>query len=568
MALNNSCNNGLRNASRYVVAPTFALGEYTTIQSAIDQAVADGADAANPAIVWVSAGIYTEDLALVPFVSLAGAVDGSVNAVQVVGNSVYTDNTGAGTNEFSITNMSFVSNNTSPAISFQGSGTSNMHLQSLDASATATSGTALECTGANFSINVTISTLEASSGAKCMNVSAGNVFMFAGVHSSFVDTASTISGTAVVRLFSCVANDAFVLTDSSSLYLMQCFVTSGNLTCVDVGVNCALISYTSIMLSDATSNYFVTGTGAYFYTQVVAVNDAKLIDPGLNILPQNSLSGNISFDGGNTFLSTKGDMWASDGALPGVLGAGTDGQVLTADSAQTLGVKWANNAAGALSINTQVFTSSGTYTPSANLVYAVVECVGGGGGGGGAVTGANQSSGGGGGAGGYSRKSISSATIGASQSITIGAAGTAGSAGNNAGGSGGTTSFGSIFSATGGAGGGGGTDSGGGITNGGGGGAGGSGSSGDFNTTGSPGGWGSNINVPAVGTFVSSGAGGASFFGGNANTIIVAGTGQTAGSNATSYGGGGSGGATDAGSSVAGGAGASGVCIVTEYIFS
>lgn len=567
MALNNSCNNGLRNASRYVVAPTFAFGQYTTIQSAINQAVIDGADDTNPAIVWISAGIYTEDLALVPFVSLAGAVDGSVNAVQVVGNSVYTDNTGAGTNQFSITNMSFVSNNTSPAISFQGSGTSNIHLQSLDASATATSGTALECTGANFSVNVTISTLQASAGAKCMNISAGIVYVFSGVH-NFTDTASTISGTATVSLFSCTMAEAYILTDACTLYLMQCFLSSGNLSCVDIGVNCALINYTSIMLSDAASNYFVTGTGAYFYTQVVAVNDAKLVDPGLNILPQNSLSGNISFDGGNTFLSTKGDMWASAGALPGVLGVGTNGQVLTADSAQTLGVKWANNAAGTLSINTQVFTSSGTYTASANLVYAIVEICGGGGGGGGAVGAANQSCGGGGGAGGYSRKSISAATIGASQSITIGAAGSAGASGNNPGGSGGTTSFGSIFSATGGAGGGGGADSGGGITAGGGGGAGGSGSSGDFNTTGSPGGSGVNINVPAVGTFVASGLGGGSFFGGNANAIIVSGTGQTAGSNATSYGGGGAGGATDAGSSVAGGSGAAGICIVTEFIFS
>ena len=44
----------------YVVGPT---QEYTTIQAAIDQAVADGKTSSDPAVVWIEPGTYVEDVA-------------------------------------------------------------------------------------------------------------------------------------------------------------------------------------------------------------------------------------------------------------------------------------------------------------------------------------------------------------------------------------------------------------------------------------------------------------------------------------------------------------------------
>jgi hypothetical protein len=107
------------------------------------------------------------------------------------------------------------------------------------------------------------------------------------------------------------------------------------------------------------------------------------------------------------------------------------------------------------SVMRQTFTSSGTYTPHAGLLYADVELVGGGGGGGGTVSppASNINVCGSGGAGGYARKVFTAATIGASQTVTIGSAGTAGSTAGTNGGTGGTTTFGSLLQATGGAGG-------------------------------------------------------------------------------------------------------------------
>jgi len=86
----------------------------------------------------------------------------------------------------------------------------------------------------------------------------------------------------------------------------------------------------------------------------------------------------------------------------------------------------------------KVFWSSGTYTPHAGLIYAQVEVVGGGGGG---NNGGWTASGGGAGA--YVRATLPAATIGASQTVTIGAGGAVNAAG-------GTTSFGPLISAGGG----------------------------------------------------------------------------------------------------------------------
>ena len=49
----------------------------------------------------------------------------------------------------------------------------------------------------------------------------------------------------------------------------------------------------------------------------------------------------------NSLVTTKGDLIVRDSSAPARLGVGTNGFVLTADSAQTLGVKWAAAASGA-----------------------------------------------------------------------------------------------------------------------------------------------------------------------------------------------------------------------------
>lgn len=220
-----------------------------------------------------------------------------------------------------------------------------------------------------------------------------------------------------------------------------------------------------------------------------------------------------------------------------------------------------------LSVVRQVFSSTGTYTPTSGMVYCDIEVIGGGGGSGGvATTSSTQTSvSGGGGGGGYSRKVASAATIGASQTATVGAAGTAGSAGATAGGTGGTSSLGAIVSATGGVGS---TGTAAGIETFSNGGAGGAGASGDFNTSGQPGGYANGLFIAGVFTQSFNGYGGSTFFGGGAPSTMIA-SGQQAATAGVSFGGGASGAINQVSQTQqAGAAGVKGVVIVTEYVLS
>lgn len=214
------------------------------------------------------------------------------------------------------------------------------------------------------------------------------------------------------------------------------------------------------------------------------------------------------------------------------------------------------NSPKSLIISRQVFTVTGTYTPSVGMVYCDVEVVGGGGGSGGcgATDATTVSATGGGGAGGYCRKILSSAAIGGSQAVTIGAKGNKGSAGNNPGTDGGTTSFGAILSATGGKGTGGQSNA---TQVNATGGAAGVGSGGDFNTSGGAGGQGFATFFGPTLDILTNGYGGQVFWGGSAI------------GNAASYGAGGIGSTlTKSSSATAGSDGFAGICIVTEYIFN
>lgn len=194
-----------------------------------------------------------------------------------------------------------------------------------------------------------------------------------------------------------------------------------------------------------------------------------------------------------------------------------------------------------------IFTASGTYTPSAGLLFAEVEVIGGGGGG---ATGSSSNAAGGGAAGAYCKAILSAATIGASQTVTVGAGGAAGVSAGNGGSGGSPSSFGSII-----------------VCGGGGGGS----LTASTLTIGQPSGGGSVTTSPA-GAIAVGGAFGRYGFGSSsvavggdgASTIYSSGAngaGTGAGSTGSGFGGGGGGSHTNTG-----GVGRPGVVIVTEYL--
>jgi hypothetical protein len=233
--------------------------------------------------------------------------------------------------------------------------------------------------------------------------------------------------------------------------------------------------------------------------------------------------------------------------------------------------KFESLSPGGVTVNIQTFTTSGTYTPTAGMDHCIVYATGGGGGGGGADVGTSTDDvgvGGGGGAGGTAIEEYSAATIGASQIVTIGNAGTAGTTAGADGGVGGDTTFGALMTAPGGVGG---VGSGTAAQNvdATAGGAGGVPTGGDVNIEGGDGDNGIAVIFAGDVGFASGGNGGASYWGGGGRGGAVTGsTGTTeAGRAGTAYGSGGGGGAnieTTAG--VAGGAGKAGVIVIYEYI--
>jgi hypothetical protein len=263
---------------------------------------------------------------------------------------------------------------------------------------------------------------------------------------------------------------------------------------------------------------------------------------------------------GQTTLTTAYGLLAAGTTATGVvqtLPTGTSGQILVSGGSSAL------PAFATYTISRQVFSTAGatTYTPTTGMKYVNIEVVGGGGGSGGcASTGASTvAASGGGGGGGYAVGFFSAATVGASQSITVGARGSAGSSGNNNGGAGGTSSItGLSISATGGSGGTGAaaTTAGSSVS----GGEGGAGSGGDFQVGGQSGGPG----IYFATTLAQGGNGGGCLYGGGALGFPGNNTAQAN----TNYGVGAAGGSNLISQSAQGGAqGGTGLIVCTEYIW-
>lgn len=414
-----------------------------------------------------------------------------------------------------------------------------------------------------------------------------------------IPVAISSGGTGVTSVTTTPTANAFAGWDANKNMSANNFIPGYTTTVTAAG--------TTTLTVGSTYNQFFTGST----TQTVVMPVTSTLVLGQTYYIVNSSSGNLTIQssGGNNILTMTQDTEAylvciattGTGAsswyfsfLNKVESAGTvtsvgSGTGLTGGPITTTGTLsfaaigahklWANVTSGSAvptevststflqSINHQVLTSSGTYTPTANSVFFIVEQVAAGGGGGGAASaGAGQgSAGGGGGGGGYSWTTYTAAEMGASATITIGASGAGGAAGNNAGSAGGNTVFdpagtGATMTSVGGSGGSSAASTASAsITSPG---NGGSSSGGAINISGSPGGYGWWTASIAI---IQGGNGGNSILGSGYGNNTGANTGS-AGIGASPYGGGGDGARAAAGVDRAGGNGAAGVIRVTEFI--
>jgi hypothetical protein len=123
-------------------------------------------------------------------------------------------------------------------------------------------------------------------------------------------------------------------------------------------------------------------------------------------------------------------------------GAGAVQELTTGTGLNILGTVLSCDVPG-VTINTQEFTSSGTWTKPTNAKMVFIRCIGGGAGGSGATTASGGASGG---AGQTAELWIPASVLSSNETVSIGAAGTGGAAGTtNNGGGGGVTQFGPIL---------------------------------------------------------------------------------------------------------------------------
>lgn len=274
----------------YVVSTVAGQGGFTSIQAAINQAVSDGASVSNPLTIWVFSGAYTENLTLAPFVSLACA-NSSVqeNTATVIGNAVY-----SGTGDFAINNLSFVSNSSSAAISFQSAGSVTIQLNGtiLDGGA---SGIGLECTSASSLINVFSGQLYSAGSGKSFNQTHGTTVLFDCSGGSNTGLISTISG-GNCYFYGCVFTDGYSVT-GASLNCIDTIIQSTTLAasspCINIGASGTVLVIGGSLFSNAGSGFVIDGTGALTYSNIALRGSALLVDPALTVNYFKSITGNV-----------------------------------------------------------------------------------------------------------------------------------------------------------------------------------------------------------------------------------------------------------------------------------
>ncbi|MCA8389263.1 hypothetical protein LGN11_26540 [Burkholderia multivorans] len=186
--------------------------------------------------------------------------------------------------------------------------------------------------------------------------------------------------------------------------------------------------------------------------------------PGANVVDQATYAAlgalTTGFLSGTAQSGQLNKVWRQSSIMAAVLGqfiANFSGQNAIDDGTTAALLANFTNAVKAAAtgrlIGTQVFTGSGTYTPTPGMTFVIFEVQGGGASGGGATvpSAGNVSVGSPGTAGAYARGKFTAAQVGASQAVTVGA----GASGQTGGGglNGGTSSVGTLISAVGGIGG-------------------------------------------------------------------------------------------------------------------
>lgn len=279
--------------SSYVVGtPANGLGNgvnFTSIQAAYNQAVADGYGIANPTTILIRPGQYTENLSItdggIAFDCASNAIGGG--AVIIDGNVTLTV---GGPNAFSFSNITFTSSLnptltiTGAAFPFRGSFT-NCSFSCSDPGTTC------------IDISVPSGTFGFANFRNCSIQSDGNgiynnsrtIVVLENSDSQSISGSAAVldsSGRLQTEWSSLSSNAAYGVLFNNAANQFTCvstFITSA-LTAIEMTVGGAANVYNSIINTSDASGFWVVGTGNLAYCDVINQGSAIGIDPGLGVI--------------------------------------------------------------------------------------------------------------------------------------------------------------------------------------------------------------------------------------------------------------------------------------------
>jgi len=293
----------VREMGHYVVSAAGDL-EYTSIQTAINQAVADGANLSNQKTVWVLPGLYTENLALADGVNVIGfQADGRSLGIIVDGQVTSVGG-------FTIVErMAFISNVAPSTVSLNGGlSQASVLFSRCNIQNTAVGGVGMLLTGASGSFSLLDRVQVQSDGIAIQEISNS---------STSIENSYIIGTTASIELNngcrSSVANQSF---SSGAL--------SGDVVVNDTAILNIFTGYVSGSIlanlsSNSTISYSILQSGAAAY-QIGALATVTSIS---NTIESNSGGGNYVIGTGTFNTNTLNTLTGSDTAVIGTITTNT-----------------------------------------------------------------------------------------------------------------------------------------------------------------------------------------------------------------------------------------------------